>query len=177
MSTAIFCLNCDSLSAAGFAPPRSWARMLHRQSRFATTCTMRPSSGQSRWARDAGTSMADDTEFVRSNHAAIWGGAGATAYAPLPIRTASLNQSHSPNPARLLTTGDPVEDTLAWAPSLHRYADVDRQPRARTDREPLATDDAPNPEGLFASRLDRLFRTVHTRDRGPYTPAEVAGTT
>ena len=38
----------------------------------------------------------------------------------------------------------------------------------------MATDDAPNPEGLFASRPDRLFRTVHPRDRGPYTPAEVA---
>src|SRR5450756_880183 len=30
------------------------------------------------------------------------------------------------------------------------------------------------PEGLFAERLDRLFRTVHPKDRGPYTPAEVA---
>ena len=28
--------------------------------------------------------------------------------------------------------------------------------------------------GLLADRLDRLFRTVHPRDRGPYTPAEVA---
>ena len=32
------------------------------------------------------------------------------------------------------------------------------------------------PEGLFAERLDRLFRTVHPKDRGPYTPAEVADT-
>jgi hypothetical protein len=31
------------------------------------------------------------------------------------------------------------------------------------------------PEGHFAERLDRLFRTVHPKDRGPYTPAEVAG--
>jgi transcriptional regulator with XRE-family HTH domain len=30
------------------------------------------------------------------------------------------------------------------------------------------------PEGLFAERLDHLFRTVHPKDRGPYTPAEVA---
>lgn len=32
----------------------------------------------------------------------------------------------------------------------------------------------PPPEGLFAERLDRLFRTVHPKDRGPYTPAEAA---
>ena len=32
----------------------------------------------------------------------------------------------------------------------------------------------PAPEGLFAERLDRLFRTAHPKDRGPYTPAEVA---
>ena len=31
-----------------------------------------------------------------------------------------------------------------------------------------------SPNGLFAERLDRLFRTVHPKDRGPYTPAEVA---
>jgi transcriptional regulator with XRE-family HTH domain len=30
------------------------------------------------------------------------------------------------------------------------------------------------PKGLFAERLDQLFRTVHPKDRGPYTPAEVA---
>jgi transcriptional regulator with XRE-family HTH domain len=30
------------------------------------------------------------------------------------------------------------------------------------------------PTGLFAERLDHLFQTVHPRDRGPYTPAEVA---
>jgi len=30
------------------------------------------------------------------------------------------------------------------------------------------------PEGHFAERLDHLFRTVHPKDRGPYTPAEVA---
>ena len=30
------------------------------------------------------------------------------------------------------------------------------------------------PEGHFAERLDRLFRTVHPKDRGPYTPSEVA---
>jgi transcriptional regulator with XRE-family HTH domain len=28
--------------------------------------------------------------------------------------------------------------------------------------------------GFLADRLDHLFRTVHPRDRGPYTPAEVA---
>jgi hypothetical protein len=28
--------------------------------------------------------------------------------------------------------------------------------------------------GLIASRLDRLFRSVHPKDRGPYTPGEVA---
>ena len=36
------------------------------------------------------------------------------------------------------------------------------------------TDDTPHPDGLFASLLDHLFRTVHPHDRGPYTPAEVA---
>jgi transcriptional regulator with XRE-family HTH domain len=30
------------------------------------------------------------------------------------------------------------------------------------------------PEGHFAERLDLLFRTVHPKDRGPHTPAEVA---
>lgn len=30
------------------------------------------------------------------------------------------------------------------------------------------------PQGLLARRLDHLFRTVHPRDRGPYTPAEAA---
>lgn len=30
------------------------------------------------------------------------------------------------------------------------------------------------PVGHFAERLDHLFRTVHPKDRGPYTPAEVA---
>ena len=37
----------------------------------------------------------------------------------------------------------------------------------------MAEDPAPQ-GGLLASRLDRLFRTVHPADRGPYTPAEVA---
>ena len=33
----------------------------------------------------------------------------------------------------------------------------------------------PVPErGLFARRLDHLFRTVHPKDRSPYTPAECA---
>ena len=31
-----------------------------------------------------------------------------------------------------------------------------------------------SPVGPFAERLDHLLRTVHPRDRGPYTPAEVA---
>lgn len=30
------------------------------------------------------------------------------------------------------------------------------------------------PKGALAQRLDHLFRTVHPKDRGPYTPAEVA---
>jgi transcriptional regulator with XRE-family HTH domain len=30
------------------------------------------------------------------------------------------------------------------------------------------------PEGLLAERLDCLFRTVHPKDRGPWTPAEAA---
>jgi len=30
------------------------------------------------------------------------------------------------------------------------------------------------PEGFLARRLDHLFRTVHPKGRGPYTPAEVA---
>jgi transcriptional regulator with XRE-family HTH domain len=30
------------------------------------------------------------------------------------------------------------------------------------------------PARLLADRLDQLFRTVHPKDRGPYTPAEVA---
>jgi transcriptional regulator with XRE-family HTH domain len=30
------------------------------------------------------------------------------------------------------------------------------------------------PKGIFAERLDHLFRTVHPKGRGPYTPAEVA---
>jgi hypothetical protein len=29
-------------------------------------------------------------------------------------------------------------------------------------------------KGLIASRLDHLFRSVHPKDRGSYTPAEVA---
>jgi transcriptional regulator with XRE-family HTH domain len=29
-------------------------------------------------------------------------------------------------------------------------------------------------KSLIASRLDHLFRSVHPKDRGPYTPAEVA---
>jgi transcriptional regulator with XRE-family HTH domain len=39
----------------------------------------------------------------------------------------------------------------------------------------LAMADKPHPaRGLLADRLDHLFRTAHPRDRGPYTPAEVA---
>lgn len=34
--------------------------------------------------------------------------------------------------------------------------------------------EAPEPESVFARRLDQLFRTVHPEDRKPYTPAEVA---
>ncbi len=36
------------------------------------------------------------------------------------------------------------------------------------------TEESPSQEGLLADRLDYLFRTVHQKDRGPYTPAEVA---
>lgn len=35
-------------------------------------------------------------------------------------------------------------------------------------------EDGLHPDGLLASRLDLLFRTVHPAGRGPYTPAEVA---
>jgi len=35
-------------------------------------------------------------------------------------------------------------------------------------------DDSPRLDGLLASRLDLLFRTVHPAGRGPYTPAEAA---
>ena len=35
--------------------------------------------------------------------------------------------------------------------------------------------DGPSRGSLLADRLDRLFRTVHPKDRGPFTPAEVAG--
>ncbi len=36
------------------------------------------------------------------------------------------------------------------------------------------TEESPSPGRLLADRLDYLFRTVHPKDRGPYTPAEVA---
>jgi hypothetical protein len=35
-------------------------------------------------------------------------------------------------------------------------------------------DDPLPPSGLIASRLDHLFRTAYPKDRGPYSPAEVA---
>jgi len=35
-------------------------------------------------------------------------------------------------------------------------------------------EESPSQGGLLADRLDYLFRTVHPKDRGPYTPAEVA---
>ena len=34
------------------------------------------------------------------------------------------------------------------------------------------TEESPSPGRLLADRLDYLFRTVHPKDRGPYTPAE-----
>lgn len=34
--------------------------------------------------------------------------------------------------------------------------------------------DAPNPEGLIASRLEHLFQAVHPAGRGPYAPGDVA---
>jgi len=36
------------------------------------------------------------------------------------------------------------------------------------------TEESPSPGRLLADRLDYLFRTVHPKGRGPYTPAEVA---
>ena len=38
----------------------------------------------------------------------------------------------------------------------------------------MMAEQAEVPGGLLADRLDHLFRTVHPKDRGPYTPAEVA---
>jgi transcriptional regulator with XRE-family HTH domain len=35
-------------------------------------------------------------------------------------------------------------------------------------------EESPSQGGLLADRVDYLFRTVHPKDRGPYTPAEVA---
>ena len=36
------------------------------------------------------------------------------------------------------------------------------------------TEESSSQGGLLADRLDHLFRTVHPKDPGPYTPAEVA---
>ena len=36
------------------------------------------------------------------------------------------------------------------------------------------TEESPSQGRLLADRLDYLFRTVHPKDRRPYTPAEVA---
>jgi hypothetical protein len=36
------------------------------------------------------------------------------------------------------------------------------------------TEESPSRGRLLADRLDYLFRAVHPKDRGPYTPAEVA---
>ena len=36
------------------------------------------------------------------------------------------------------------------------------------------TEESRRAKGLLADRLDRLFATVHPKDRGPYTPADVA---
>jgi transcriptional regulator with XRE-family HTH domain len=45
----------------------------------------------------------------------------------------------------------------------------------RADKEqPPAAEQPRAPEGLIASRLEHLFRTVHPKDRGPHTAAEVA---
>jgi transcriptional regulator with XRE-family HTH domain len=49
---------------------------------------------------------------------------------------------------------------------------MDQQPR-RWKVIPVP-DDAPNPDGLLARRLDHLFRTAHPAARKAYTPAEVA---
>jgi hypothetical protein len=44
-----------------------------------------------------------------------------------------------------------------------------------TQETVVAVTEEPHPAGrLLAARLDHLFRTVHPKDRGPYTPAEVA---
>jgi transcriptional regulator with XRE-family HTH domain len=46
--------------------------------------------------------------------------------------------------------------------------------RASQDLVVAVTEESPSQDGLLADRLDRLFRMVHPKDRGPYTPAEVA---
>lgn len=51
--------------------------------------------------------------------------------------------------------------------SWPRNADRERWPKR------MVRDDS-GQGGLLAHRLDHLFRTVHPKDRGPYTPAEVA---
>jgi transcriptional regulator with XRE-family HTH domain len=38
----------------------------------------------------------------------------------------------------------------------------------------VLSEESPSRGRLLADRLDHLFRTVHPKDRGPYTPAEVA---
>ena len=38
----------------------------------------------------------------------------------------------------------------------------------------VVSEESPSRGRLLADRLDHLFRTVHPKDRGPYTPAEVA---
>jgi transcriptional regulator with XRE-family HTH domain len=46
--------------------------------------------------------------------------------------------------------------------------------RSGTSTEVIMPRQTRSPKGLFAQRLDHLFRTVHPKDRGPYTPGEVA---
>ncbi len=38
----------------------------------------------------------------------------------------------------------------------------------------VVSEESPSRGRLLADRLDHLFRTVHPKDRGPHTPAEVA---
>src|SRR5215475_7494362 len=60
------------------------------------------------------------------------------------------------------------------APLLRSPVDEATEHTFGGGRSGTMTDDAPNPHGFLASRLDLLFRTVHPQDRKPYTSAEVA---
>ncbi len=55
------------------------------------------------------------------------------------------------------------------APCMRRSPSADRERWLKS----MVRDES-RQGGLLADRLDHLFRTVHPKDRGPYTPAEVA---